>query len=78
MLLLLSSERAVVTTPDNLRGTLCGLVASATLTVLAGAILVPVVPQIQSELGVVGVFVVAGVLAAVAGVALGGRRVWPS
>ncbi|WP_302080994.1 MFS transporter [Salinibaculum rarum] len=42
-------------TPTQLRRSLWVLVAAATLTVMAGAILGPVVPQIQSELGVSGI-----------------------
>ncbi|MEF8871980.1 MAG: MFS transporter [Haloarculaceae archaeon] len=41
-------------TPRQLRRSLWVLVAAATLTVMAGAILGPIVPQIQSELGVSG------------------------
>jgi MFS family permease len=44
----------VVATPTHLRRSLWVIVAAATLTVMAGAILGPIVPQIQSELGVSG------------------------
>lgn len=54
MLLSPVTNPPVVTTPSQLRRSLWVLVAAATLTVMAGAILGPVVPQIESELGVSG------------------------
>ncbi len=52
MLLTLVPKSDVVATPTQLRRSLWVIVAAATLTVMAGAILGPIVLQIQNELGV--------------------------